>query len=482
MIFHRILQIVDHNINQLDTLSFTIKKYFYSKLLDNYGMVNKAEQVRDKEILVYLRKELLEIGFDIQDIIYFFSGFYKHIQNRFFNTFADIMDFFEYSLYPLVEELFLYEFLKYLADIKHTTFFLNLKKKELLPIEILINIIDFKESFNAEPIKVENLKKYIGIKDKIIESLSNSKQAVFELQQRGNLPLSLQLLYYIYRIISLFNLEKNFDFNPLKGYLVGCCEDYLNTIPLVTLKNPDIYYCGIYLANQLNIELDNSILNSYFSDVFEELIDDFEAPFIQCTRRLYYLLKSMNLLRESLTPLQINRLLNDDSGFYNHTHLKTLETSRLIVILKIFQMLDVMKSMDQGKIRLIQDEIEGRIKAVENKEETLSSEFIYYTIFYYYTIDKLDALINFNLVKEIVRKIHRNIAIFVLNKDTCNDILSELLYSLESLKLLNSINSKESYSHLIKFLFPKVIKSKDMNNIPKIRIPRISKISGDISI
>lgn len=482
MIFHGILQIINHTINSSGTLNYVIKTLFQGKLLDFYELENKTKNVDLKKFINYLEQELLEIGFVIQDINYFFSRIKKFDRNLHLDNLIKYIEYLEKSIYPVIEELFLWEFLNYLANIRHPNLLSNLKRIGL-PIEILIRAKRLKDAYEIEPVKAENLKNYIVLKETIINFLFDNKEAVIELQKEDGLPISLQLLYYIHRIISLFNLEKSFDFSTLREYLEGCCEDYLQTIPLVTLKNPDLYYCGIFLAAQLDVIMDKSSLESYFSSVYEEILDDFDAPFIQGTRRLYYLLKTMDLFGDSLTNVQINHLMNeDDSNYYDHAHLRALETSRLVVILKIFKMLNIMDRIDPKKIKIIQDEIKKRLSSVKNEKGKLSTELIYYTLFYYYTINKMDTLNEFNILKEITKKIYRNLAILVLDKDTCNDLLSEILYSLESLRLLNSINSKETYSHLIQYLFPKVISPKDMKNHPELRMPTINKITGDFSI
>ncbi|MEJ2252220.1 MAG: hypothetical protein P8Y97_21480 [Candidatus Lokiarchaeota archaeon] len=84
----------------------------------------------------------------------------------------------------------------------------------------------------------------------------------------------------------------------------------------------------------------------------------------------------------------------------------------------------------------------------------ISSEAIYYVLFYYYMEDKLEDLRELNLVETLVLRIHRNIEIISFSEQTNNDLVSELFYSCEALKLFNCIENKKITINLAEYLFP----------------------------
>jgi hypothetical protein len=69
--------------------------------------------------------------------------------------------------------------------------------------------------------------------------------------------------------------------------------------------------------------------------------------------------------------------------------------------------------------------------------------------------------------------------------DTNYDLISELFYSLESLKLFNCIETKEMILHLAKFLFPQDIYEKISNTKEiirekaKFRHLRVDRFTGE---
>ena len=78
-------------------------------------------------------------------------------------------------------------------------------------------------------------------------------------------------------------------------------------------------------------------------------------------------------------------------------------------------------------------------------------------LFNHYMNNKLVKLKDYDLLKSIVSRIYRNLELLDFSVDTNYDLVSELFYSIESLKLFNCIETKEMIIHLAKYLFPQEI-------------------------
>ena len=77
-----------------------------------------------------------------------------------------------------------------------------------------------------------------------------------------------------------------------------------------------------------------------------------------------------------------------------------------------------------------------------------------------YISHHLDVFKNENLLDSLVSRIYRNLEFLEFSSDMNLDLLSELVYSLESLRLFNCINSDEMILSLAKFLFPEEVVNK----------------------
>ena len=428
----------------------------------------------------------MELKFNELDLDYFLTG----VEKRFYRTdgsiVSDPQNFFDEELEYLVIELILMKYLEYLAGFNINPIIIQLKKNNLLPVNILVKLQELKEYYNDDFEKLQQLNKYLTIKPRTIETLLKNKAAFTELQGDMTNLRNLQLIYLLYRLIDYFHLDKQFDFEQIKRFLMSRTKDYLDTIPLVTLKNPELYYCGIYLSIKLGLTIDHKSLKSFLEHVFQDLINSFEAPFVQGTRRLYYLIKTIELIGLSLPDEKISLLLQENNAFYSPTYLQGLETSRLILIPKLYNILGMRNKIDPTKISAIENEINHRIES--DDRDLYSSEVLYYLIFHYYGAGSLKKLKNFDIVERLVSKIHRNLTIFILDEDISADIISELVYSFESLKLLNCISTKDSYSHLINYILPNQVASqltqnfKQYSEISNCKELKINKITGDLIV
>ena len=137
-----------------------------------------------------------------------------------------------------------------------------------------------------------------------------------------------------------------------------------------------------------------------------------------------------------------------------------LETSQLVVILKIYNVLGLIDKIDKQKINSILEEIDRRITPegiIQYRDGIVTSEATYYVLFSSYMRDTLNKLKDYDILDSIVSRIYRNLEIIDFCLDTNYDLVSEIFYSCESLKLFNCIESEEMIYHMAKYLFPEDI-------------------------
>jgi hypothetical protein len=115
----------------------------------------------------------------------------------------------------------------------------------------------------------------------------------------------------------------------------------------------------------------------------------------------------------------------------------------------------------------------------------VSSEATYYVLFNHYMNNTLGKLREYDILNNIVSRIYRNLELLDFSIDTNFDLVSELFYSLESLKLFSCIETKEMIIHLAKFLFPqevveKISISKELiRSKAKFRHLHVDRVTGE---
>jgi hypothetical protein len=277
-----------------------------------------------------------------------------------------------------------------------------------------------------------------------------------------------------------------FDFSHIKEYILNNMDEWLITIPLVTLKNPDLYFCGIYLSKVFNLKLDKDKIKKFLMDLYEEGIDEFEAPLVQATDGVYYLLKATHFMKLWLTNSQLNRLIEADSKYFEQSYLKNLETSQLVVILKIYNLIRA-RNVDEN-IYAILEELEHRITPEGIKQERdgfISSEATYYVLFCNYMRNCLEKVQEHDLLSSIISRIYRNLELLEFSADMNFDLISELFYALEILKLFNCIETRQMIIQLAKYLFPPEVVEKVSLNMERIKTQarfrhlKVNRITGE---
>ena len=192
------------------------------------------------------------------------------------------------------------------------------------------------------------------------------------------------------------------------------------------------------------------------------------------------------MMKLYLSTEQINAVIKTEPEYFEPNYLKNLETSQLVVILKLYRQLGIKKM--ESEINAINEEIEKRITSEgikQFRDGFVSSEATYYVLFSHYMNNSLEKLKEYDILKNVVSRIYRNLEFLDFSIDTNFDLISELFYSLESLKLFNCIETKEMIIHLAKFLFPqeiveKISASKEIiRSKAKFRHLKVNRVTGE---
>ena len=486
MIFQGLYNILDLYLNDIDLFYNNIDHYFQDKIfvsLGNNQIEKKDLEDKLKEVISILTEIFVDLGFNSSEITWKFSDLHSEIRE---DRGISPIELYEKILAPIIYEFFLEKIVDYLVNIDVAPLMLKLKDEGFLPIEFIMELRNLKNVLERYPDKRENLRKYTQIQKNIINKFQENKDKIESLEDIKEPEYKLQILYLVYRIIHFFNLQKMFDFSHIKSYLKENVDEWLIDVPMISLKNPDIYFCGIYLAKHLGVELDDKKINNFLLDLSVEAGDRFECPLIEATDGIYYFTKSTEMMKIFLNIEQLKGILKSPSEFYEPNSLKNLETSQLVVILKIYRQLGIKKVEDE--IKRITEEIERRISPEgikQFRDGFVSSEATYYVLFSHYMNNSLEKLKDYEILKSVISRIYRNLELLDFSIDTNFDLVSELFYSLESLKLFNCIETREMIIHLAKYLFPKEIVEKIsiskelIRNKAKFRHLKVNRITGE---
>ncbi|MHA1932362.1 MAG: hypothetical protein ACW96X_07460 [Promethearchaeota archaeon] len=476
-------------MNGIDLFYNAIHQHFRNRISTSsvISLIEGDElESRFEDILNLVKSELLELGLESVEIDSKLSDPFVELKKEGFEQKINVIDLFHDNILPIIYELFLEKVVDYLVGDEVSLLMINLKSKGFLPLEFIIELRNLKKLLSLYPEKRENLRKYIHIQERIIKKFQENKDNIEKLEDIEDPEFKLQLVYLIYRIIHFFNLQGMFDFSHIITYLKENVDDWLIDVPLITLKNPDIYFCGIYLAKQLGVKLNKEKIKEFLLDLGEEAIDRFVCPLIEATDGVYYFIKSTEMTKMRLSMETISRLIKTEKEFFKPNYLQKLETSQLVVILKMYSQLGVTKM--EREINAISEEIERRVTPEgikQFRDGFVSSEATYYVLFNHYMNNTLEKLKDYDILSSIISRIYRNLEFLDFSIDTNYDLISETFYSLESLKLFNCIETKEMIIHLAKYLFPqeivdKISISKEIiRDNAEFRHLKVSRITGE---
>ncbi len=491
MIFQGLLNISSLYLDNEDILFNRLDQFFHDKIND-FTNTNSNEtdivNIQFTKLLDYVKSELVTLGFERERLEYIFLDPFVNLNIDDLTKQWTIHQIYDLKVAPILYEIFLEKIVAYLVDIDNVgRVMLNLKATNFLSLEFIVELRNLKDLINKYPEKKEHLKKYIQIHKKFEKKLVLNTTKIELLEDLPDPKEKLQLLYLIYRLINIFHLEEKFDFTHIRNFIADNIDEWLITIPLVTLKNPDLYYCGLYLADALNIKLDEERVKSFLLDLYEEGIDEFEAPLVEATDGVYYLLKATFYMKLWLTNDQINRLIETDPKYFETAYLKEIETSQLVVILKIYNLIRARNIEDN--IYAILEELEQRLSPEgikQYRDGFVSSEATYYVVFCNYMRNTLSKLKDYDLLESTISKIYRNLELLEISEDTNFDLFSELIYSYEILKLFNCIETPQLIIKMADFLFPpevaeKISASPELNKTQaRFRHLKVNKLTGEI--
>jgi len=490
MITYGLIKIIELCSNEIYLFYDNVDNYFKQKIHENIRkFIVDSDQLLQK-LLTLCHKSLSKFGFRDEEIESHLCRIWKTNIDERIKKNADINELYE-TISPYLYEIFIEKLLNYLVDNNSSSIMEVLKAKGFLSIEFIIELKRFKELFDKSATKKIRLRKYLKIRDKITQKLINNKWNIENLQNLDDPRDRLQLSYMIFRIIDFFNLENMFDFSKIIKYVQKHYDEWLDTIPLVSLKNPDLYFCGIYLAKYLNITVDEYKIKYFLLNIYDESIDEFEAPLIEATNQVYFFFKSSWLTDLGLSDRQIEELLKGEDLFFQSNYLKNLETSQLVLILMIFKKLGLLDKLDKNRIRPILSEIEKRITLdgiKQYRDGFMSAEATYHVLFSKYMLNELDHFNTKKIIDKIISRIFRNLEITDLSKDINYDLITELYYACESLQLLNCLDIQLMIELIGINLFPDEMVDPLLNNgrnrikasDSRLRDIRISRKTGEL--
>ena len=490
MIYQGVFNILSLYLNNLEFLYNSLDQFFQKEILNSLEIDVKGKKSLDlalENLKKSVSKELQEIGIEEIEVENKLSDPFLDLNPEDYERINTAEKLYRYKVAPIIYEIFLEDLVHYIADSTTSEMILNLKSRGFLNIEFIVEIKDLKNFFDENEDKKEKLRKYIEIQENFIKKISENKRKIEHLEDLNNPMDKLQLMYLVYRIINFFHIERIFDFSHIINYIKNNVDEWLMTIPLVTLKNPDLYFCGLFLAKNLKIPLDKEKIKKFLFELYEEGTDEFEAPLVEATGGLYYFLKSTNFMNIWLDNSRIDRLIETDITFFEPDYLRNLETSHLVIILKIYNLVNKRRAMEPN-INKILEEIEKRVSSegiTQYREGFVSSEATYYVLFCYYMNRSLENLKDYDILSTVVSRIYRNLEILDFSADMNYDLLSELFYSFECLKLFNCIETKEMIIQLAKYLFPSKVVEKIENSKEivkadaKFRHLKVDRTTGD---
>ena len=441
-------------------LFYNSSSEYIKKLLEKHcGTINldsrEISKEKLKDVQICLQKCLIDLGFSKNEINrklslnIIDSLDFKNTSNNFQQNLLK-------NLVKITIEIFLEKIVYYLVDNNGSALILsNLKERGFLPIEFLLELNNLKNMYNNSIEKTRILHKYMLLRRKVIEKLLDYKDSIERLEFLNDVEDRVQLFYLLHKIIDFFNINHLFDFSKMKEYLSDQAM-WLDTVPLVSLKNPDLYYCGVYLSKILSIDMDEDYAKYYLVDLFDEFIE-FECPIIQAPVQLYYYLKTSRMLDLEFSDDQVREFIKGSDEYFDETTLKNLETSHLVLVLLNYKMLGLYNKIENNKTINIMEEIDRRITPdgiLQYRDGIVTSEAIYHVLLFNIMKDSMVKLQEHEFIDKIILRIYRNLELISFSDEINFDLISELDFSLETLKIINCIDDGCFLSQIGNYLFP----------------------------
>ena len=248
MIFQGLFNILDLYLNESDLFYNAIHQYFRSRIRSSFHItLIEGDELdsRFEDIINLIKSELLGLGLESVEIESKLSDPFVELKKEGFRGKINVVELYHDKILPIIYELFLEKVVDYLVGDEVAPLMLKLKSEGFLPIEFIIELRNLKKLLSIYPEKRENLRKYIHIQERIINKFQENKINIEKLEEIEEPEFKLQLVYLIYRIIQFFNLQGLFDFSHIETYRKENADEWLIDVPLVSLKNPEIYFLSL---------------------------------------------------------------------------------------------------------------------------------------------------------------------------------------------------------------------------------------------
>ncbi len=245
MILQGIFNILDLFLIETELFYNDVDHYFYEEISDS---LNISEITPDnvelvlKDAVSFLSRKFEELGLNKLKVENRFSSNFLELKDQEKKNFTHFEELYKKKLAPLIYEILLEQIIYYLVDSNAASILLRFRNgrpkvehdhkggRGFLLLEFMIELKDLRTLFEESPEKMENLRKYIRIRDKIIKKFCSNKTKIEGLEDLKNSRDKLQLLYLIFRIIDFFDIQTFFDFSHIEQYLENHFEDCLKDI------------------------------------------------------------------------------------------------------------------------------------------------------------------------------------------------------------------------------------------------------------
>ena len=161
MIFQGLFNIFSLYLDNVDSFYNRVDQFFRERI-NNYikmkeiGIDNLENRLT--EILDFLKADLLEMGFELEEIENKFLDLFFEINPNGNCKISSIHEIYDIKIAPIIYEIFLEKVVDYLVDINVTPIMLKLKSKDFLSLEFIVELRNLKALINKHPEKKENLK------------------------------------------------------------------------------------------------------------------------------------------------------------------------------------------------------------------------------------------------------------------------------------------------------------------------------------
>lgn len=197
--------------------------------------------------------------------------------------------------------------------------------------------------------KYSRLSKFLSVPVIVRENLLNSifKEGALKQLFKFETPFAdLRALFFIYVLSDIYGLEHRINLSPSVQFLVGEVEKWSSNMDDVSLLMPLTLYCGLYLTKGVDIDIDTSICKSSLKDMIVNAVQQQADPIFQNPYLIYFIVKSMKLLKLKLTPKFLDGLVAKTEESTKLDSIRKLSTDQLATISTLYQELGFKPKLD----------------------------------------------------------------------------------------------------------------------------------------